>query len=114
MMTSYFGNKKLKDYPKEQLVSLSARPPIDGIRIYKPLCPSWNLVSNYKEGRISMTEYIERYYEEHFNKLDPQKVFDEIRKDSIILCYERPEKFCHRQLVANWLMKNLNVQIVEL
>ena len=114
MKTSYFGNKKLKDYPKEQLVSLSARPPIDDIRIYKPLCPSWNLVSNYKEGRINEQEYIKRYHEEYLNKLDSKKVFDEIGKDSIILCYERPEKFCHRHLVSQWLSTNLSIQIEEL
>ena len=113
-MTSYFGNKKLKDYPREQLVSISARPPIDGVRIYKPLCPSWNLVSNYKEGRISEQDYVKRYHEEYLSKLDPQKTFNEIGEESIILCYEKPGKFCHRNLVAYWFENNLLIDVTEL
>jgi len=112
-MTSYFGNKNLSKIPKQLLVSISARSPID-IRIYKPLCPSWNLVSNYKEKRISEQDYIKIYYEEYLNRLDAQKTFNEIGEESIILCYERPEKFCHRHLVADWFKHNLNIDVKEL
>ena len=118
MKTSYFGNPKLKLFKDETLVSISMRPPkfiLDrNIRIYKPLCPSWNLVSNYKEKRISEEEYIKRYYTEHLIKLNPQQVFEDIGKDSIILCYEKSGDFCHRQLVAKWLSKNLFIEITEL
>lgn len=114
MKTSYFVNKKLLTIPKQLLVSVAAKTPMDGIRIYKPLCPSWNLVGAYKRQEINEQEYTQLYYNECLNNLDPKRVFNELGKDSILLCYEKPSKFCHRHLIAYWLSSNLQVEIVEL
>lgn len=46
--------------------------------------------------------------------LDPQKVFDDLAEDAILLCWEAPGKFCHRRLVAAWLEEKLGVQMPEL
>lgn len=66
-------------------------------------------------------EYTKRYEKEVLAKLDPMKVFEKLsnlaRKANtdkvILLCYEAPDKFCHRHLVAEWLMKKFGMRIEE-
>ena len=54
------------------------------------------------------------YYDEILNMLNPRKVFDEIGENSILLCYEKSGKFCHRRLVADWIEKELGIEVPEL
>ena len=116
MNTSYFSSKQIL---KENLnlVSISRKSPEwfkIPMKIYKPLCPSWDLVMPYKEGKITKREYTNRYYNEFLDKLDPAKTYQELGEDAILLCWERSGIFCHRHIVANWLMVNLNITIYEL
>jgi hypothetical protein len=115
MYTSYFGNPKILGN-QFKLVSVSRRPPkfFSQIDIYKPLCPNWNLVSNYKSRLITKEEYIKEYYDNNLNKLDPLIVFGDLGMNSILLCYEKAGDFCHRRLIAEWLQKYLDVEIDEL
>ena len=53
-------------------------------------------------------------YQKILDKLDPQKVFDDLGEDAILLCWEAPGKFYHRRLVAEWLEKHLGVTVPEL
>lgn len=53
-------------------------------------------------------------YQKILDGLDPQKVFEDLRKDVIHLCWEAPGTFCHRRLVAAWLEENLSVQVPKL
>jgi len=116
MNTSYFASTKIiKGDPR--LVSISRKPP-DWIKafvpIYKPLCPSWDLVMDYKSGEINQEEYTIRYYNEILNNLDPARTYQELGENSILLCYEKPGKFCHRRIVADWFKKHLNIEVDEL
>ena len=114
MNTSYFSSPKIiKD--DSRLVSISRKPP-EGfkVKIYKPLCPSWDLVMTYKKGNITKEQYAERYYLEILNNLDAEKTYQELGEDAILLCYEASLKFCHRHIVAKWLMDKLGVIITEL
>lgn len=51
------------------------------------------------------------YKEQVLGKLKPIDIINKIRKLSVengfkevvLLCYERPNDFCHRHLVAEWL-----------
>ena len=56
-------------------------------------------------GKISEEEntryYIEEYYKQVLSKLDPKVVYGELDY-STLLCYEDPEEFCHRHVVAAW------------
>ena len=50
----------------------------------------------------------EKIYDEVLNKLDPHRVVEHLYeisrgKDVALVCYEAPDKFCHRHLVADWL-----------
>ena len=63
------------------------------------------------------------YYIEHFNKevletLNPNDIIKELMLMAhnykslnyaphiVLLCYEKPADFCHRHLVAQWLIQN--------
>jgi Uncharacterized conserved protein len=107
--TSYFAN--LKNIPKDVFpISISLRPPkgYNGLE-YKVLAPSNALLSAWHKN------HDETYYRQVFcNKLDALNANDIVAvleymskgKDVVLVCYERPENFCHRHLVAEWLCKN--------
>lgn len=116
MNTSYFASPKIKNLDL-RLVSIARKTPnwfIKYNKIYKPLCPSWDLVAAYKKGNITKEQYTERYYLENLYSLDATKTYEELGEESILLCYEASLNFCHRHIVAKWLMDKLNVIITEL
>ena len=106
--TSYFS--KMSKFPPNTIpVSIARYSPqwCSGIREYKALAPLPSTLKNYK--RTSNTEeYIRDYRTTVLDKLDPHKVATELSDgangcDVVLLCYETPDKFCHRHLVATWL-----------
>lgn len=116
MNTSYFASKKILK-PDLKLVSISKKPPewfTLSHKIYKPLCPSWDLVVSYKSGEITKEEYTTRYYNEILNNLDPAKTYQELEEDAILLCYEKSGEFCHRRIIADWFLKHLQIEVKEL
>ena len=56
--------------------------------------------------------YIEKYWEEVLSKLDPTDVYNELN-NSILLCYESSDEFCHRYVVAAWFELFLGVKVSE-
>jgi hypothetical protein len=115
MKTSYFFSDKLNIY--EDLVSIAGQTPEEfrkkfSYRVYKDLIPPKQLVLDYKSKKISIQEYT-RIYKEQLNKLDPFKVYEDL-KGSIILCWEKPGSFCHRRLVADWVSYSTGAIIKEL
>lgn len=107
--TSYFAN--LAKIPDGIIpISISCKPPkgYNGLE-YKVLAPSHTLLSAWHKN------HDENYYREVFcNKLDELNAHNIIGvleymskgRDIVLVCYERPENFCHRHLVAEWLCKN--------
>ena len=72
--------------------------------IFTPLVPSRDILFNYKENHNEV-EYTRRYITEHLNRLDCDALYKEL-DCSILFCYEAPDKFCHRHLVANWFREH--------
>ena len=74
---------------------------------YSALAPKKEFWDKWKEniGKISEEEnnkyYIEEYYKQVLSKLDVEKVYGDIIHTTL-LCYEEPEQFCHRHIVAAW------------
>lgn len=68
-------------------------------------------------GKISEEEntkyYVTEYYKEVLSKLDPEKTLELVPEDSILLCYEKNDEFCHRHLVAYWFELFLGVTSSE-
>lgn len=110
MNTSYF--EKSSHHP--QAVSIAGRAPATfNRREYKKLAPKKWFFKLYKENG-DRDFYIEHYQKEVLDKLDPKKVYEELGDNSVLLCWEKPGEFCHRHIVAEWLMKNLGVPVEEL
>lgn len=110
--TSYFA--VLKRIPEDIVpVSIAAKTP-DWFKggLLKKLAPSFDILMEYKRAG-DQNRYIERYNSEVLDKLSVYDVVNELRElrshpaeDIVLLCYERPEKFCHRHLVSEWLKQN--------
>ena len=110
--TSYFGNiKKIKSInPEANLISIARKSPTwySG-REYKKLAPSWDILVEYKNnlpiGRKKV--YSERFFNEIIAPLDLEinNIILELGNNPILLCYEKPDQFCHRFLVSEWLNK---------
>ena len=95
-------------------VSIAARAPAwyKG-RQYKKLAPQYWFFKKYKQDGDEKF-YTEQYYKEVLDKLDPQKVYEELGEDAILLCYEKPNDFCHRHIVSEWLNQKIGLNITEL
>lgn len=116
--TGYFP--KLKSYINEGLIPIS-------IARYSPkwydgdgdsyFAPSPELLSGYKSGEISADKYTEIY----LNQLNRDEVYSHIialkdkyeNKSIILLCYEAPDDFCHRHVLAKYIKDNYGVKVEE-
>ena len=77
---------------------------------YKKLAPRLWFFKKYKEDG-DQEFYIEHYYKEVLELLDPLKVAEEL-EGKILLCYEE-SGFCHRHVVAQWL-RHAGIDVEEL
>lgn len=109
MYTSYFAKYRYHNLGNGISIALSA--PIE-IETYPDLFPTWELLTEYKHTK-NKEKYIKIYQEEILDKLEPHKVYEDL-KNKIALCWEKPDDFCHRHLVADWLLSTLGVTIKEL
>lgn len=67
-------------------------------------------------GKISEREnnlyYIEEYYKQVLSKLNPEEVYEDLN-ETTLLCYEEPNEFCHRHIVAAWFELLLGKRVPE-
>ena len=116
LYTSYFA--KLKSIPDNITpIAICGKLPdwFHGLH-YKKLAPKWGFFSEWKKTRDNHF-YVRCFHEQVLSTLDAQSVLKELTamantENIALLCYERPEQFCHRHLVANWFREN-NIQIME-
>ena len=88
-------------------VSIAGWAPEDyhGIQ-FKTLAPKYSWWKEWRDQHLSNDWYRVKYQETVLDKLNPKVIANRLNsfgKDVVLLCYERPEEFCHRQLVAHWL-----------
>lgn len=124
LCTSYFANPLLNQN-EVFLVRISNTAP-SGFPIHYVLqeaIPTWEtIVGPYKDGLLSETDYILRYRQ----LLDSQSftiqlMIDTIKEQAqtlgldkiVFLCYEKPGKFCHRHIFAQWLSEKLEEPVEE-
>ena len=69
------------------------------------VAPTWDMVMGYKRGIISEEEYTLLY--EDILECNERRILDFFSTyDKVALaCYCRPAAFCHRVLLAEWLVK---------
>ena len=112
--TSYFA--KLKSLPDNIVpISICGKAPdwYTGLQ-YKKLAPKWAFFKEWKENHNN-DFYIKCFNEQVLDKLNAEDVvmalselagFENRYNDICLICYEKPEDFCHRHLVADWLNRN--------
>lgn len=113
--TSYYA--KIKDLPDNIIpISIAGKAPkgFKGLQ-YKKLAPKYSFFSVWKETKDN-DYYVKCFNEQVLDKLIASNVVKELgylctgylteNVDIVLICYEKPSNFCHRHLVADWLIKN--------
>lgn len=108
--TSYFA--RLKYLPDNVIpISICGKAPswYKGLQ-YKKLAPKYDFFMKWKDNHDNK-QYIESFNEQVLSRLDVREVIEELfdmanSKDICLICYEKPNDFCHRHLVSNWLNNN--------
>ncbi len=108
MDTSYFAK-----FRGTNGVSIAIKPGPGFVgKSYPDLYPKWHFLKQFKiDG--DEAAYTKSYYDEVLSRLDPKKVWDDL-KYCTLLCWERSGSFCHRRIVADWIKDNLGYQVPEI
>jgi hypothetical protein len=114
MYTTYFA--KLRSLPNNIVpIAICGKSPswYKGLE-YKKLAPKYWFFKEWKENHDN-NFYVENYYNEVLALLNIDDVRNELwsmagiivgaktQKDIALVCYEKPEDFCHRHLVSEWM-----------
>jgi len=105
--TSYYAN--VTKYPEIRPISIALYPPyyFKG-DTFVTLAPPAELIMDYKANKIDQDTYT-FLYNKKLSKLDPNEILNRLNffisgeKPIALCCYETPDQFCHRHLVAAWL-----------
>lgn len=107
--TSYFAKYKELD---GIAVSITVPEYWKG-EIVRELNPPFSLLNQYKKGLITDSEYVKIFNKKVLDNLDILEIANKVN-NKVMLCWEKSGKLCHRHIIAAWLKKNLNVEVVEL
>ena len=115
--TGYYS--KIKEYADSGLILLSisrTKPEFAKSCIDIPqLFPSNKILWDYKKGKIDEMEYTSKYLDQ-LNELGVHRIIKMIQifgDNVVLLCWESPEKFCHRHILADYINKNSNINVEE-
>ena len=115
--TGYWA--KIKEYEQNNLtpVGISGWSP-DGYtgKTYKKLAPKYTWWKEWHDNNLSEQWYIDKYKETVLQTLNPTVVAQDLQKmgnNVVLLCFETPDKFCHRHLVAEWLNAKTKLDVRE-
>lgn len=116
LYTSYYAKRSIAPFKKYSISNSSSRwIKLDGK--IPELVPPWQIVSDSKSGKITKSEYTEKYLE-FLNGVN-STVIEKLRKMQesdevyILLCWEKSSDFCHRHVLRKWLRDNHNIDIHE-
>jgi uncharacterized protein (DUF488 family) len=108
MKTSYF-----KYYNGDNGVAVCLFPPLTWTGpVYNSLAPRRSDFYAIKRGLINEEQYEENYKKYILSKLNPKEVYEEL-KDSVLLCFETSDEFCHRHIISKWIWENLKIEVTE-
>ena len=115
--TGYYS--KIKEYADSGLTLLSisrTKPEFAKSCIDIPqLFPSDKILWDHKKGKIDEMEYTSKYLDQ-LNELGVDRIIKMIQifgDNVVLLCWESPEKFCHRHILADYINKNSGVVVEE-
>ena len=108
--TGYFD--RLSDYQKAGLtpVDIGGYSPkgYTGLR-FRELAPKKIWWQEWHDRHLGNDWYREKYQETVLNCLNPHEVAQRLQSlgnHVVLLCREKPPRFCHRHLAAEWLQKS--------
>ena len=108
--TGYFD--RLSDYRQAGLVpvDISGYSPkgYTGCR-FRELAPKKVWWQEWHDNHLSNNWYEEKYRETVLNLLNPKETAQKLQafgENVILLCREKPPRFCHRHLAATWFREN--------
>ena len=78
----------------------------------KEFFKKWRTLRNEVSFEESTMFYVKHFYDEVLKNLDPNKVYNDL-DGAVLLCYEESYEFCHRHIVASWLNKMINKDVLE-
>ena len=124
--TSFFDNVKNLSDKEFFIVCIRGDQPewFNGF-VYKPLIPrkwwfEWNSLKKETDVQYYDADYFYRkkYQETNLSKITPERVIAELQKLAngrkiVLVCGERPPKFCHRRIIDTWL-SNAGFEVEEL
>ena len=108
--TSYFAKlNKLPDSLYSVSISLTQPKGLNNLMRLTLFMPTWDILNEFKKTGDT-EKYTQEFCEQILNDNSQKEVVEYLYslskgKDIVLLCYESPEKFCHRHLVAEWLRK---------
>lgn len=109
VVLSYFA--MLEAFPADRTLAISYKwPSFYKGENYVHLFPPQSLVIKYKNALKKYPEreeslnrkYTKKYYDSVLNTISERKTLLDI-KGKVLLCWESPDKFCHRSLIKEWL-----------
>lgn len=116
--TSYYAN--IKKIEKENIIPVGISLIIPewfyGIS-YNKIAPTYEILRTVKCNNPDYNKYINEYSKHlmRLNVYDVLKDLNDIGKgnDIALLCYETPDKFCHRHILSDWVKYYTNIKIEE-
>ncbi len=114
--TSYFG--MARRFPKEKFIKTAVCYSVPrGIGIWNSVVPDPDLVFGMKRGEITKEYYEQKYYEMLLSR--KEQIENNIpylkngEKDVVLLCYEKPDDWCHRHILARFLNEHFDLDVHE-
>ncbi len=111
--TSYYAKTRALIQNNIVPISVSAFTPkyLAPMKSLNYLAPKYNML------KMSESQYTPKY-REILKSCIPSKVIKDIEsltegEDCALMCYEKPEDFCHRQMIAKWLTQNTEYEVKE-
>ena len=113
--TGYFS--KVKEYKSSgyTVVSISRTEPFPVDGKLTLLAPDEKILWGYKNGKIDEMEYTSLYLDQ-LDKVGIRNILLGIHSfgDNVVLvCWESPEKFCHRHILADYINRNTKLNVKE-
>lgn len=113
--TSYFSKSKALASKGVLPVSIALYPPkwYTGIKV-NDVCPTYDILKNSKDPG----DYTQRFKKEVLSRVNATRFYEKLisisrGKDIALCCYEKPEDFCHRHIVAEWLKEKIGIEVEE-
>ena len=115
--TSYYAKaRKIPDNIVRISIAGKAPAGYTGLE-YKKIAPKIGFFLEWKKNKDN-EYYIEHYNTEVLANLNAEQVYLDLERlsngnDCVLLCYEKSTDFCHRHLVADWLLHELSIEVKE-